>query len=72
MKPFPRPPDKPIVMSTIQDFADKVHIAKDPAAETLKCIACFKGAHAMYQGSSWCESCLKEKFRTGIGGPYAR
>ena len=31
----------------------------------LKCIACFKLSDVMFQGSSYCETCLKERLRLG-------
>lgn len=36
-----------------------------PVAFTLKCLACFGHCDVLFEGSSYCQTCLKEKLRTG-------
>ena len=31
----------------------------------MKCHRCFDESNVMYEGSSWCDKCFKEKLRTG-------
>lgn len=45
-------------------------VVEEPVVEPTKfvlfrCLSCFKNADVLYEGSSYCQDCLKEKLRIG-------
>jgi len=41
-------------------------IERNSSSVIFKCIVCFEPCDVMYEGTSYCQECLKEKLRTGF------
>ena len=63
-KPIPVLP--PVVTPTI-DFRELEEESRKPeqAMPWFKCVSCMSSSEILYEGTSYCVSCLKEKLRTG-------
>lgn len=63
MKRWNQPAAKPVETPV---FQHPVNVDVPVVSFVLKCIGCLEICDVLYEGSSFCQTCLKEKLRRGV------